>query len=112
MRKRTKRRRGIPIPTLCEAHGRDNDREYGHGALPIIGFKEGPSKRYLEWLKVKNFLEELSSNEHSWIGQVTTGEWPMEPMLDRFARFIQSADWPTTTSHDWVPVAPGFPARP
>ncbi len=49
MRKRTKRRRGIPIPTLCEAHGRDNDREYGHGALPIIGFKDGPSERYVYW---------------------------------------------------------------
>ncbi len=110
MRKRTKRRRWF-IPALREVRG-TRRHPYGHPPIPIMWFKDGPSKRYLAWLGEKNLLEQLSSNHDSWIGQVTTGEWPMEPMLDRFARFIQSADWPTTPAHDWVPVAPGFPARP
>mgnify|MGYP007027865818 CR=1 FL=1 len=108
-RKRTKRRRWF-IPALREGDmepAEDGNQLYHRAPIPIMWFKDGPSKRYLAWLDEKQF-----PGQSEWVGHVTTGEWPRELMSDRFARFIQSADWPTTPSHDWVPVAPGFPARP
>ncbi len=101
--RKPRRRPGVRIPTLREAYEQQSllPFQMGHGPLPIIAFKDGPSKRYLAWLQDKTQRRTDSLNAAAfaiadpWMTLVIANPWHFPP-----------------PSHDWVPAAPGFPCRP
>ncbi len=99
--RKPRRRPGVPIPTLREALPVPGEYEC-RGPLPIIAFKDGPSKRYLTWL------------DHAYAGnpEKRANLMGVGPLYRRIQRLVIADPWHfPPTSHDWVPAAPGFPPR-
>ncbi len=103
--RKPRRRPGVLIPTLREAYEQQSLQPFqmGHGPLPIIAFKDGPSKRYLSWLN-----QAYAGNLEKRAILMGVGS-----LYRRMQRLTIADHWHfPPTSHDWVPTAPGFPCRP
>ncbi len=103
--RKPRRRSGVRIPTLREAYEQHSllPFQMGHGPLPIIAFKDGPSKRYLIWLN-----QSYAGNPEKRaiiMGVGSLYRCMLQPQVADPQHFQQP-------SHDWVPTAPGFPCRP